>query len=292
MSEIKLFNISNQKATSIKSKKLHLEREIQDIVEKNMEKLFGVKFLASEYIVDEGRVDSLGLDENNCPVIIEYKLDSNSNVINQGLFYLDWFMEHKAEFDVLCRDKLKDKVDIDWSNPRLLCIASDFNKYDDNAIKQMNRNIELIRYTVFENGFLMIQLASATTEKKSLTSASNYDYSRYKVSYKLKNANKNIKEYVKELDEYILSLGDDVQKKELKLYWAYKTIKNFACIEIKKSKVSIYLSIDYKDIDSPKDNVEDVSKKGHWGTGNTLVFVRNEGELEYAKELIKYIYEG
>ena len=96
MAEIKLFNISGTKATGVKSKRLSLEREIQDIIEKNLGTLFGINFLASEYSIDEGRVDTLGLDENNCPVIIEYKLDSNTNVINQGLFYLDWFMEHKA----------------------------------------------------------------------------------------------------------------------------------------------------------------------------------------------------
>ena len=35
-------------------------------------------------------MDSIGIDENNCPVIVEYKRSSNENIINQGLFYLDW----------------------------------------------------------------------------------------------------------------------------------------------------------------------------------------------------------
>jgi len=293
MSEIKLFNISStNKSTQIKAKSLRLEKQIQDIVEKNLEELFGVRFLASEYIIDSGRVDTLGLDENNCPVIIEYKLDSNSNVINQGLFYLDWFMEHKAEFDLLCREKLGTKVSIDWNNPRLLCVATDFNKYDDNAIKQINRNIELIRYTLFENNFLMVQLASSVNErpKSSHISGDKYPYDRIK--YRLKTANKSIVRYLEELDEFILNLGDDIQKKELRNYWAYKTIKNFACTVINKDKLSVYLSIDYKDIEDPKSNVEDVRNKGHWGTGNTVVFVTNDKELEYAKELIKKVYNG
>jgi predicted transport protein len=293
MSEIKLFNIlQTNKSTQIKPKSLRLERQIQEIVEKNLEELFGIRFLASEYIIDSGRVDTLGLDENNCPVIIEYKLDSNSNVINQGLFYLDWFMEHKADFDVLCREKLGTKIDIDWNNPRLLCIATDFNKYDDNAIKQINRNIELIRYTFFENDFLMIQLASAVSEKpkNQYTSGDKYPYDR--IEYRLKTANKKIIDYTEELDEYILNLGDDIQKKELRNYWAYKTIKNFACIVINKEKLGVYLSLDYKDIDNPRDNVEDVKNKGHWATGDVVVFVSNDEELEYAKEMIKKTYHG
>lgn len=214
MPEIKLFNIStSNKSTQIKSKSLKLERQIQNIVEKNLEELFGIKFLASEYIIDNGRVDTLGLDENNCPVVIEYKLNSNTNIINQGLFYLDWFMEHKAEFDILCREKLGAKIDIDWDNPRLLCIATDFNKYDDNAIKQINRNIELIRYTLFEKDLLMIQLASAVSEKTRTTNTSGDKYICHRIEYRLTTTNKNIIEYTKELDEYILNLGDDIQKK-------------------------------------------------------------------------------
>ena len=43
-------------------------------------------------------MDTLGIDENNSPVVIEYKRSSNENVINQGLFYRDWLMDHQAEF--------------------------------------------------------------------------------------------------------------------------------------------------------------------------------------------------
>ena len=293
MPEIKLFNIStSNKSTQIKSKSLKLERQIQNIVERNLEELFGIKFLASEYIIDNGRVDTLGLDENNCPVVIEYKLNSNTNIINQGLFYLDWFMEHKAEFDILCREKLGTKIDIDWDNPRLLCIATNFNKYDDNAIKQINRNIELIRYTLFEKDLLMIQLASAVSEKTRTINTSGDKYICNRIEYRLTTTNKNIIEYTKELDEYILNLGDDIQKKELRNYWAYKTIKNFACLVVNQEKLDVYVTIDYQNIEKPQSNVKDVKGKGHWGTGNTVVFISNEEELEYTKDLIKKIYNG
>ncbi|MDX8408526.1 MAG: hypothetical protein R8J84_00575 [Mariprofundales bacterium] len=69
-----------------------------------MEEFLGVRFLASEYSTGKahgGRIDSLGLDENGCPVINEYKRTRDENVINQGLFYLDWLMEHKSDFQML-----------------------------------------------------------------------------------------------------------------------------------------------------------------------------------------------
>ena len=35
---------------------------------------------------------------------------------------------------------------IDWSAPRLVCIAGDFTRYDEHAVQQISRNIELFRY--------------------------------------------------------------------------------------------------------------------------------------------------
>ena len=41
--------------------------------------------------------------------------------------------------------------------PRVVCIAGDFTKYDESAIKQMNRNISLIRYKKFGDDLLMFE---------------------------------------------------------------------------------------------------------------------------------------
>lgn len=115
-----------------------------------MEALFGVRFVASEHSTGKkhgGRIDSLGLDENGSPVIFEYKRSVNENVINQGLFYLDWLFDHRAEFELLVMKKLGSEVSeqIDWSSPRLVCVASDFTRCDEYAIAQINRSIELVR---------------------------------------------------------------------------------------------------------------------------------------------------
>ena len=105
MAEIKLFEIGTQVRERISSTVL-LEKELQNPIEKNMEVFFGVRFLKSEYAITAGRMDSIGIDENNSPVIFEYKRSTNENVINQGLFYLDWLLDHKAEFKLLVIEKL------------------------------------------------------------------------------------------------------------------------------------------------------------------------------------------
>src|SRR5690606_29248485 len=125
MSDIKLFKGSGNTLTELASASAPLERGLQTQFEHNLEALLGVRFLASEYVTTHGgRMDTLGLDENGYPVIIEYKRDRSENVINQGLFYLDWLMDHRGDFELLVRDRYGKDVasQIEWSAPRLICI--------------------------------------------------------------------------------------------------------------------------------------------------------------------------
>lgn len=160
MSDIKLFRITNKQVAELQSSSAKIEKSLQSQIESNLDIYLGVTFLATEYSTGSnhgGRIDTLGIDENGSPVIIEYKRTMNENVINQGLFYLDWLMDHKAEFELLVLKNLgkEDSENIDWNNPRLLCIAGDFTKFDEHAVKQMNRNIELIRYRRFGEDLLL-----------------------------------------------------------------------------------------------------------------------------------------
>lgn len=67
-----------------------------------MDTFFGVTFLASEYkTTDGGRMDNIGIDENNYPFIFECKRSIKDNAMNQGLFYLNWPLGHKDSFKVL-----------------------------------------------------------------------------------------------------------------------------------------------------------------------------------------------
>jgi RecB family endonuclease NucS len=100
MSDLKLFRTGKGDVTEIRSQSIELEKSLQTLIEANLETTLGVRFLASEYATGKthgGRIDTLGIDENACPVILEYKRALNENVINQGLYYLDWLLDHKAE---------------------------------------------------------------------------------------------------------------------------------------------------------------------------------------------------
>jgi hypothetical protein len=67
VSDLKLFRLDAGTATELPSASVALEKSLQTVIERNMETLFGVRFLASEYstgVKHGGRMDSLGIDEN------------------------------------------------------------------------------------------------------------------------------------------------------------------------------------------------------------------------------------
>lgn len=127
MSDIQLFRLANGAAVELPGRTAVVEKHLQTLIESQMETFLGVRFLASEYATGKthrGRIDSLGLDENDCPVIIEYKRHSNENVINQGLFYLDWLLDHRAEFQLLVMERLGNEIahGIDWAGIATSCL--------------------------------------------------------------------------------------------------------------------------------------------------------------------------
>lgn len=52
--------------------------------------------------------------------------------MNPGLFYLSWLMDHRAELEHLVRGRLGATVasQVQWSGPRVICIAGDLTRYD------------------------------------------------------------------------------------------------------------------------------------------------------------------
>lgn len=300
MSDIKLFKIQNSEVIELESKSVAVEKSLQVIIERHLDNFLGVKFLATEYSTGKahgGRIDTLGIDENGCPVIIEYKRAVNQNVISQGLFYLDWLLDHKGEFELLVLKKLGKEVSekIEWSSPRLLCIAGDYTKYDQYAIQQINRNIELIRYRRYSDAFLLLDLVNAvsidTEPSPDKSTSKKTTYST--VTKILAKADTELQDIFEALKELLLSFGDDVQTKTLKYYIAFKRIKNFACVEIhtQTKNLLVHVKVDPDTITLEKGFTRDMRNIGHFGTGALEITIRSIEDIEKAKPLLEKSYE-
>lgn len=324
MSDIKLFRLSGSAATELQGSASDLEKPLQTLIEINLQPLLNIRFIVSEHSTGKthgGRIDSLGLDENHCPVILEYKRSVGENVINQGLFYLDWLMDHKAEFKLLVLDKLGAAAAdaIDWSAPRVVCIAADFTKYDNHAVQQIARNIDLIRYRRFGADLLLLESVNVGSDVVSKTSAPKtakasggktealggaVSAPRDSVGVKGTGPDRSFAELLPTLPEsmqvllaslegYTLSLGDDVQRKELRLYLAFKRLKNFATVVLhRKNCLFLFLHLDPATAVPILSNARDVTNIGHWGTGNLELVLSSLADLEAAKPFIAAAYEG
>jgi len=316
MSDIKLFRLTSGTATELQGSASDLEKPLQTLIEANLQPLLNIRFVATEHSTGKthgGRIDSLGLDENNCPVILEYKRSVGENVINQGLFYLDWLLDHKAEFKLLVLDKLGAAAAdaIDWSAPRVVCIAADFTKYDGHAVQQIGRNIELIRYRQFGGDLLLLEsvnagsdVGSKATTAKPPKATPSKPNAADPIDTKGTGPDKSFAELLVNLPEpmqlllaslegYTLSLGDDVQRKELRLYLAFKRLKNFATVVLhRKNCLVLYLHVDPAIALPVLPNARDVTNIGHWGTGNLEVTLSTQADLDAAKPFIMAAYEG
>lgn len=307
MTDIQLFRLTTGAATELPSRAATLERHLQSLIEAQMPTFLGVRFLATEYQTGKthkGRIDSLGLDENGCPVIIEYKRHSTENVINQGLFYLDWLLDHQAEFRWLVMEKLgKDVAErIEWSGTRLLCIAADFTRYDQYAVQQIPRNIELIRYKLFGEDLLLLELVNAASVPDATKVQPTVDELAQEpakprqegkdrsLEEQLALAPAEIRELYAQTASYLNSLGDDVQEKRLKLYAAFRRLKNFACVIVNPLRLIVMLKLDPATVTLEDGFSRDMRQLGHWGTGDLELTLRTPADLERAKPLMERSY--
>lgn len=285
---------SKNKLKKAKIQRFNNEKELQKLFEENLNEIFGIRFLASEFVTTHGgRIDTLGLDEDGSPVIIEYKENEKDNVINQGLFYLDWLVDHKGDFELLVQHKLGQTVNVNWDAPRLILIAQSFNEYDKYAVNRISENIELKKYILYDNDVLFVDNVvlpgKKTTTKKS--KKTKIVYKEYTVEHHLENKNPKIKELFRELQERILKLDEKINEKPLKHYIAYEMDRNFAEIVVQANALKIYLDISKEDINDPGEFVEDCTQVGHWATGDCVFKISSMDDIEYALSLIKQSYE-
>ncbi|CAL9366304.1 hypothetical protein SUDANB105_00769 [Streptomyces sp. enrichment culture] len=295
MSGLRLFrtNMTKGGVAEVAPRLAEVEADVQGLVEAQMETLLGVRFLASEYStgpVHGGRIDSLGLDENGSPVVVEYKRGVDAGVINQGLFYLSWLVDHRAEFEYLVRDRLGATAasQVLWSGPRLICIAGDFTRYDVHAVREHRRSIDLVRYRLFGSDLLGLETV-ASVSGGTLASRRALQQVVTRVAAGVQGV--SMVELASAVDEALLGLGDGVNRVERKTYRAYQRLRNFACVcPPQRSKLLVYLKVDPKGVDLVPGFTRDVSGLGHHGTGDLEVQLRTPRDVERAQDLFRASY--
>lgn len=312
------FKINNNKVKKIVTKQLDLEKNLQQLIEANLEEILDITFLAHEYSTSfGGRIDTLGIDKNGSPVIIEYKRKNNDSVINQGLSYLRWLLDHKADFEKLVEKRLSHLYDspimtydgeiksdkfIDWDSPRVICIAESYNKFDTDTADFLPLKIELLRYRLYDDDLLYVEsenyqkikVSTSNIVKKNKIEEKQKLQVTYTVEDHLSHSNEKIKALFFQLREMILGLDDSIKEEPKKLYIAYKLATNFVDVEIRSKDIKIYLNVKSGYLKDKNNLARDLTKPkhiGHWGNGDYVCQIENQEQLEKIAHLIIQSYE-
>lgn len=214
-------------------------------------------------------------------------------------------MSHQADFKWLVMERLgKEVADaVDWSGPRLICIAGDFTRYDEHAVKQMNRNIDLIRYRKYEDGLLLLEQLTSTTTGSGGTSVplpvkpagagGQWVKGKYTtVSDNMEKASPQLRELYEQLKAYLTAQGDDVVVKTTEYYIAFRRMRNYVTVEFRSqaNKLLVYARIDPKTVDLVSGFTRDMTNIGHFGTGDLEITIASPDDLERAKPLLDRAY--
>lgn len=278
--------VNIQTGQSIKEKDFKSERELHNTVEQHLPALLNMEFVASEYPISKGGiVDTLALDkETGAPVIIEYKIEKAKTILNQLVFYYDWFSDHPDTFNRLVREKLGKDAVVNWSeNIRLICIAKEFTEWDFTLISHMDTKIELFKYVYYTNGLLSIQEIGG--EKRT----SPVKQEVFDLEYHRSKGNKEIQKLFDEIRREILDLDENIEERVTKFYVGY--YKDYLFAEIHIRKTSLLFCIKARDeFKDPKKMTKDISHRGF--AVNREFKITSQKQIPDVMFLIKQSFEA
>lgn len=263
------------------------EAELRDFFAENMEDLLGMRFLEKEYQTPNGRIDTLGIDENNSPVIIEYKWKQNDKVLSQGLFYFDWLIKNKKHFELLVNNALKEKTKINWDSPRVILIAQGFNRYILSAVQQVN-NVELKTYTYYEPDILYIENVYVPSELVSKKT----EYQKkeaYNLQHHFDKSFNKIQKIAHTLRDRILELPEVEEVLRQKTGITYRTTKSFARFEFRRSSIQLLARDPSYSVDA-NGVVEDITSN-EWGYKGRIK-VKSDSNPDYVFKIIRASYKS
>jgi len=314
---MQLFNNKDNKLTPIAKVPFKLEKNIQDLVEENIETIFDYQFVSSELSIGEFRLDTLAFDkQNNSFVIIEYKKGHSYSVVDQGYSYLSIMLNNKAEFILEYNERNKEtlkRTDIDWSSSKVIFIAPSFNAYQKNSINFKDVPFELWEIKQFEKGLISFEqyLASSSEsiqkiskgDKGSVISKVSSEIQSMSEEDHVNTLNDNIKPLWKILKEKLEGYPE-TSFSVSKTYISWKKNNKTICyihfrnnefrIDIRRGNLNVnkIKSKGFFTLDDPKG----IAAEGNWTWKNDVtghsykIPFKKENDLDYLMFLLEQKY--
>ncbi|TBV22029.1 hypothetical protein TR62_00900 [Haemophilus influenzae] len=297
---MKIFTSKKGQLSQLKQQKFKLEKDIQRLFEENLTLLSGYIFIRPEFPIKNSRIDTLAFDpETQAFVIIEYKRQQNSSVVDQGISYLNLMLEYKADFIVEYNEKQKfplKRNDVDWSQSKVIFVSPAFNDFQIQATNFKDLPIELWEVNRFDNDIITLNIINKLKSAPNIKAVSNEkreelsilkEIKVYQESDHLADKTDFIQELYESFRQAILNLDQNIEINVRKLYIAFKKDRNIADIRIQQKNLKIWINLPYGELDDPKNLAKNVSNTGHWGNGDYEIAVESTQYLEYVMSLIK-----
>ena len=300
-----IYNIENEKLEPIKQVDFKNERELQRLTEKNLEELFNLKFIATEFQVDNLRIDTLAFnDETKSFVIIEYKNLRNYSVIDQGYSYLSLLLNNKAEFvlkynNVLNTNLTKDEFD--FSQTSVMFISPKYTTYQLRSVEFSDIAFELWKVVKYSNGTVLFDKVNNTDTAASIKQITDSDKNKQKVNREikkyteedsLKGKQDDIKSLYYDLNEFIQSTYDDIEIKHLKHYYVFKTNnKIISSAALLSNSIKAWINLKESEPPEMDGRIRNVSNIGHHGVGDYEIKITCEEDFYFFGKLFKQAYE-
>ena len=313
-----LYRISGRKLNALENEPFLLEKDIQSVVEENLEALFNLTFVSTEFAIGEFRLDTLCFEEEtNAFVIIEYKLKRNYSVIDQGYSYLSAMLNNKAEFILEFNEKsdrtLK-RNDVDWASSRVIFISPAFNNFQKNSVNFKDIPFELWQIQRSKGGLIGLEQHQASSresietisgrEQKSLISKVSSEVRVVTEEDHIAKASDNCQKIWVEFRDRLANFSGTHFFSTKSYVGMKKGTKNLCVIGFRKNSLNIEVvrgtirpsgkrSKEFFSFDDPKKVAKDKTWK--WKSGDTgVVYVLKVdavNDLDYVMYLINQKYE-
>ena len=300
-----IYSIDDEKLTPIRHVKFKNERELQTLTEKNLGELFGLKFVSSEFQVDNLRIDTLAFNEETKSfVIIEYKNVKNYSVIDQGYSYLSLLLNNKAEFVLkynIVFGKTLSKDDFDFSQTSVMFISPSYTTYQLKSVEFSDIAFELWKVVKYSNGTVLFDKVNDTNTTASIKQITNSDNKKQKVNKEIKKYTEedtlngksdNIKFLYYDLKEFVLSNYDDIVVNHWKYYFVFKVNnKIVVSASVLTKSIKSWINLKEREIHDPYNRIRNVSNIGHHGVGDYEFIIKSEDDFYYFDKLFKQSYD-
>jgi predicted transport protein len=300
---MELYNIKRgNKLEPIKLKQFSLEKDIQNIVEGNLNELFDLQFVCTEFSIKNFRIDTLSFDKSNKSfVIIEYKKGKSYSVIDQGYSYLSMMLNHKSDFILEYNENTSNSLkrgDVDWTQSKVVFISPNFSTYQKESINFKDLPIELYEIKRFSNNSIIInQIKGDSTESVKTVSKGKGVIDKVSKEVKVYSEEDIVNFGEKEIQSVYYSLRssildlEDVEVQPRKKYIGFVKGRNICSMFVQKKKLKLWISLKIGELNDYKNLMRDVSHIGHHGIGDYEGFIDENTDLDYVMSLIKQSYD-